>query len=341
MRSYQVEALLQRIGQWPAPRSGSSHYKIRCLYPGKHGGGHDRNPSAVVSFDRGMSWFRCYACSTTKPFLAAVMETAIPGSGVASFAASFSATDVDEDQHQAPLRALQATKAPVIRDCGPALRRLIAMNAEYPEALLSFLASKNVREQEARLTDIVLAPAGWSDEMQPMRDGAPGQIYTDCVLIPVHAMVGGQIICVGAQARPLQRGTGPKYFDVWQFPKTHLLYGQPWLPAHPEVVALVEGGLDWNRLKALELPALGCMGTFLHPPQLARLAKIAPKRCMVFTDPDPAGIAARIKTVEKLNEAGIPTCYVVHDKQPKDCPDEEIKELYKKAATTAELEVRL
>lgn len=62
-----IEVLLQ-MGLWPLKPSGMNHFKIGCLYQhSRHQSGEDRHPSGTISFDRGMSWFKCHTWNQATP----------------------------------------------------------------------------------------------------------------------------------------------------------------------------------------------------------------------------------------------------------------------------------
>lgn len=326
MRAARLEQLLRRIGHWPRPLSGTWHYKVPCPYAASKHRGRDRHPSATISFDHGVSWLQCYGCGTRAPYLKALMETAVPGSGVASIAAEYLAEEAEEERRTGPERVLTAVVAQPVRNCTSALRSLARLNTSYPTALIDFLASKGVTAETARSFYVMFAPRGWTDEFQKPTDDGAGALAQDCVLIPVLLRGPHGLACVGAQARPLT-GSGPKYFDVWPFPKTQLLYGEHLPDLAGGDLFIVEGALDVMHVRQCGLRALACFGTSLQEQKAARIARIGPRRALVFMDPDEAGAAVRDKHVATLRASGVDARAVVYDKQPKHCDREELMRL--------------
>jgi len=328
MRHDRLVALLERAGLGPLKRSGAHDYALSCLYPHKHAHG-DRKPSATVSFDQGVSWFRCWGCGTRRPIALALMETAAPGSGVASLAAAYLADEEQEERTTGPERIMRRlTRQEPARDCTAGLRRLLVMNETYPDMLQSFLAAKGVTESTARRFGVVFMPAGWSDEfLAPQRDGSPGVMRSPAVFVPTLVRHATGIICVGGQARPLD-GHGPKYFAAWPFKAGQYLYGQHhWAKLIEQRVFLVEGAFDVQHCWQHDVPALGLFGVGLTAERIAKLVQLHPAHIGVFLDPDPAGRNVTDARVEELRAAGLTASAVLHDKQPKHCSQEELRQL--------------
>lgn len=328
MREHDLVNCLSELGLWPLKKSGNFNYSLPCLYQHtKHAKGYDTHPSATVSFNQGISWFRCYACSTRRPLIDAIVDLAMTSTSTVGWMRISSKYDEVESREQGAVVARPGGKLAEVstdRNCSDGLARLLKHG--YPTHVKAFLNSKGVYEATARKFGVAFVPAGHVDEfMHKGPSGEPEPVKVDTLLIPTLIRTKeNKVICVGAQGRPLA-GNGAKYYTIYPHQIGQFLYGQH-LAKHltGKRIFLVEGCFDVMHLWQEKSFALGLFGLHANQQRCLRLRNIRPTHIHVFLDPDTAGQGAVKKVIQCLTDAGLEASPIVSSKQPKECTAEEL-----------------
>jgi len=331
MQEAQLTQFLMEIGLWPLKRSGTNNFSTACLFPEKHKDGTDRRPSATISFDQGESWFRCYGCGTRKPIISAVREAAIRDLSKREWLEAIEKFRSVEDS-DVLITAVRKMQVPVdaLIDCTTGLKTLLTDCPVYPKAVLDFLESKNVSADTAKKFYVAFVPEGHVDRFLARgSDGKPKPVLSDSIFIPTLVKnSNGKTICVGGQARPLDRGTGSKYFTMYPHSIGKYLYAQHLADKVKDKAAfLVEGAFDVMHLWQEGFRAYGLFGLNASHHRCIKLKKMSVSEAVVFLDPDQSGISATEKVVASLQNENINATSISYPKQPKDCTTEELNSL--------------
>lgn len=331
MQEAQLTQFLMEIGLWPLKRSGTNNFSTACFFPEKHKDGIDRRPSATISFDQGESWFRCFGCGTRKPIISAIREAAVRDLAKREWLESVERfrTVEDSDVLITAARKMQVPETAAI-DCTVGLKALLTASRTYPKDVVEFLSSKNVSVSTAQKFFVAFVPEGHVDKFLARgSDGKPKPVLSDSIFIPTLVKnSNGKTICVGGQARPLDRGTGSKYFTMYPHSIGKYLYAQHLADKTKDKAAfLVEGAFDAMHLWQEGFRAYGLFGLNASRHRCIKLKKMGISEAVVFLDPDQSGISATEKVVTSLRDENINATSISYPKQPKECTTEELNVL--------------
>lgn len=327
MREATLVEFLKELGLWPLKYSGSSNFKVTCLFSStKHDGGEDRRPSATVSFDGddNPSWYNCFGCGTSKPFVEAVNEAAAYHDLKWSrLSVQYRATE-DQELQERPLKRMEA-KAHKARNYSRSLGTLL--KNPYPDDMVEFLDSKGVSIEAAQDAMLAFMPEGHIDDQMTLdEEGDPRPAFADMIIIPTIVPWRGKLRCVGAQARPWK--TGVKYYTPYPYESKYYLWGEQWLSeARGQPLFLTEGQFDAIHLRSLGAHAVAIMGVALTRPKVIKLRGAGSEWALAWLDPDAAGVRVRPRIRKALNLEGIPNKIITSDLDPKYCTEEQLKEI--------------
>jgi len=295
--------------------SGDSHLSLSCLMaPYRHEGGMDETPSMTVSVDdTSPSIARCHMCQYRANLYNAVMDLNVLHRGAFRNLAEW-VREVD-----AALKKLETVevkekkeKPLSIINYSSELRKYLADG--LPPGALEFLASKGIPEQTARFMNFA-----WIEKAAIKKYDKTEVEVRDSILIPVMSRVSGNLICVGAQARPLTRkATSSKYFTFFKFKAGHFLYAEHLLDrAAGNPLFVLEGPLDVAHFASIGVHAVGLFGLYINQPRMAKIIHSQPRIVFVMLDPDPEGQKRVERIVMKIHNAGLMVAPIVPTKDPK------------------------
>lgn len=318
---------LRKLDLWPLKYSGNSCFKLKCLYRhSRHEGGEDRRPSAIVSFDNSASpsWFTCFGCGASKPFLEAVSETAATHDIRWARLASQQRAIEDRELQDRPLKRMEPTRH-TVRNYSRSLKQLLQFT--YPDDMVEFLDSKGVSVGAAQDAMIAYMPEGYlDDQMTTDEEGNPKPAFSDMIVIPTIVPYRGKLRCVGAQARPWKSGV--KYYTPYPYEAKYHLWGQQWLEeAKGQPLFVTEGQFDALHLRDLGAHAVSLMGVALSHPKVIQLRKAGPGIILPWLDPDTAGRGAMPRIKKALDNEGLAYRLIEATHDPKYCSRKQLTKI--------------
>lgn len=227
------------------------------------------------------------------------------------------------------VRKMQIAEPEAI-DCTDGLKLMLTRCKVYPKSVVEFLESKNVSVETAKKFFVAFAPQGYVDRFVARgSDGKPKPVLSDSIFIPTLIKNrDGKTICVGGQARPLDKGLGSKYFTMYPHSIGRFLYAQHLADTTRNKAALlVEGAFDVMHLWQEGYRAYGLFGLNASHHRCVKLKKMGISEAVVFLDPDQSGISATEKAVQALRDENINATSISYNKQPKECTAEELNAL--------------
>lgn len=170
-------------------------------------------------------------------------------------------------------RRVQAPKKGLARATKPVQSRELEFQSFLPAVAIEYLGSRGISDRSVARWNL-----GWHPEQKR-------------VVIPAHDENGILRFLIQRAVLPKQQ---PKYLYTEGFPKTSLLFGAGQIDlgmVHLDGLALVEGSLDTIVLHQHDLRiTTGILGTGISDEQCRIIARIRPKRILLWFDKDSAGV---------------------------------------------------
>lgn len=327
MQEAALETLLRRLEAagifGEAKPCGEGYFSVPCPFARwKHKNGEDRRPSATVSFGEGKSVLRCHAgaCGVRMNLDKAVALLNDLHGGTSS-ALAMEVAQIEKDQ-KITIEPRQKKKAKLDTDYMDLLRPLL--KNKFTKQAKKFLARKNVPLLVAQKFYCAYVPhyefpRTIKGEDRPIR-------AENAVLFPVLVRRDDQVLCVGAQVRPLDAGPDDlKYYTIFPFKSNRFLFGEHLLPlVRRKRLFIVEGGLDAMHVWSVKNKAVGLFGLYMSAERAKKIAAAAPRKVFILLDPDQIDQETPFKIQESLKRERVEAEILGSQVDPKELTEEDL-----------------
>jgi hypothetical protein len=294
--------------------SGEEYLSISCLFAKyRHEGGTDRTPSMTVQIvPDGHSVVRCHMCGYREDLAKAMMDLNVLSRGGLRELAEW----VRENDKKTKVSTGKKQQKK-IKTYNYSERLRGYLETPMPQDALQFLASKGCPPEIVKYLHFA-----WIEhEVAKKWDGTEYEVNRH-VLIPALSREGGNLVCVGGQARAIDDvPRKSKYFSLLQFPAKIYLYGEHLLHlARGRRLFVLEGGLDAGHFMSEGEHAVGLMGLYMSREKLAKIVQAQPRVVYVMLDPDQDSAEGKKRLdniIRYIQSAGLVAIPIVPPKDPK------------------------